>query len=120
MIAFVIRRLLQAVVVMMAVGFVAFSLFAESFVAGQVELGWQDTLLSTTLHGSGGGGALGVVKLVLVNLGCAALFGLLAWAAALCVGGWRGRIAWRWAIVLGVLLVAGVVTWLLDGSLPRF
>jgi hypothetical protein len=103
-----------------AAGFVAYSLFVESFVAGQAELDWQDTLLSTALQESAGGGALGVVVLVLVNLGCAALFGLLAWAAALCVGGWRGRIAWRWGIVLGVLLIAGVVAWLLDASLPRF
>jgi len=102
-----------------AVGFVAFSLFAESFVAGQVELGWQDTLLSTALNGKDGGGVLGVLMLVLANLGCAALFGLLAWAAALCAGGGRGRVALRWAVVLGVLLIAGVVCWLLDGSLPR-
>jgi len=99
----------------LAVGFAAFSLFAESFVSGQSELGWETTLWSAALDD----GVLNVVTLVLANLGLAALYGLLAWGAALSVGDWRGRIAWRWAVVLGVLVVAGIVAWLLDGSLPR-
>jgi hypothetical protein len=99
----------------LAVGFAAFSLFAESFVSGQPELGWETTLWAAALDD----GILDVVTLVLANLGLAALFGLLAWGAALSVGDWRGRIAWRWAVVLGILVVAGVVAWLLDGSLPR-
>ena len=41
MIAFVIRRLLQAVLVMMAVGFVGFSLFAYVGDPVAIMLGWQ-------------------------------------------------------------------------------
>lgn len=120
--AFWVLRVIAAIVAVAAavlVGFVAFSLAAESFIAGQEALGWSETLLSVAWQGSAGSRIVHVLTLVLVNLGSGALFGILAYAAARSLGGWTGRTYRLWAIVMAALVVAGSAAWLLDGTLPK-
>ncbi|MBM3147892.1 MAG: hypothetical protein FJ000_08395 [Actinobacteria bacterium] len=120
--AFWVLRVIAAVVAVAAavlVGFVAFSLAAESFIAGQEALGWGETLLSIAWQGSAGSRILHVLTLALVNLGSGALFGILAYAAARGLGGWSGRTYRLWAIVMAALVAAGLAAWLLDGTLPK-
>ncbi len=117
-----VLRVIAAIVAVAAavlVGFVAFSLAAESFIAGQEALGWSETLLSVAWQGSAGSRILHVLTLVLVNLGGGALYGILAYAAARSLGGWTGRTYRLWAIVMAALVVAGIAAWLLDGTLPK-
>lgn len=120
--AFWVLRVIAAIVAVAAavlVGFVAFSLAAESFIAGQEALGWSETLLSVAWQGSAGSRILHVLTLVLINLGGGALYGILAYAAARSLGGWTGRTYRLWAIVMAALVVAGIAAWLLDGTLPK-
>lgn len=110
---------LAAAAAALLAGFVAFSLAAESFVVGQAELGWGETLLSDALEGPAGARALHIFTLALVNLGSGALFGVLLYAGARCAGAWVGRLYRLWVVVLAVLAAAGIAAWLLDGTLPK-
>jgi len=103
----------------LAVGFAAFSLATISFVRGQVDYGWQATLLSRALDLSTPGAIGRVATLVFANLGLGALFALLLYAGARALGLWRGPLFLRWAIVLGVLVLAGAAAWILDPAIPH-
>lgn len=109
-----------AMVAALAAGFAAFSLAVVSFVSGQSEFGWQTTLFNRALDRATGSAVVHVATLMFANLGIGALFALLLYGGARALGLWRGPLFVRWAIVLGVLVIAGAVAWIVDPAIPRF